>query len=80
MTSFSSYLIFFMDFRERTWRGRVSAVSIPPARNLNHLDLETFVEVCLVSVHLFLHMLALMDCTARQTHISEARSSGYEDD
>ena len=36
VTSFSSYLIFFMDFRERTWRGRVNAVSIPPARNLNH--------------------------------------------
>ena len=40
---------------------------LPPAGNLNHFDLETFVEVCLglVSVHLFKHMLALMDCTAR---------------
>ena len=49
------------------WGQKAQRTLLPPAstRNLNHFDLETFVVVCLVSVHLFQHMLALMDCTAR---------------
>ena len=42
---------------------------IPPAMNLNNLDLETFFEVCLVVVHLLQHILALTDCTASSTHL-----------
>ena len=42
------------------WGQKTQHTVLPPAstRNLNLFDLETFVVVCLVSVHLFQHMLA----------------------
>ena len=38
--------------------------TLPPAMNLNNLDLETFFEVCLVVVHILQHILAFTDSTA----------------